>query len=78
MVKKRSMTVSGHATSLSLEDEFWNALNDIAAEKKQSLNHLVSEIDTGRGEKNLSSALRVFVLQHYKKQLTQASLSERL
>lgn len=65
---KRSVTISGHRTSVSLEAEFWQALTEIAAEMKRPLAKLIDEIDKreGRG-KNLSSALRVFVLAHYKR-----------
>ncbi|NOT41161.1 MAG: ribbon-helix-helix domain-containing protein [Alphaproteobacteria bacterium] len=65
---KRSVTISGHRTSVSLEAEFWQALTEIAAELKRPLAKLIDEIDKrdGRGN-NLSSALRVFVLAHYRK-----------
>ncbi len=65
---KRSVTICGHRTSVSLEAEFWQALTEIAAEIKRPLAKLIDEIDKrdGRGN-NLSSALRVFVLAHYRK-----------
>ena len=65
---KRSVTISGHRTSVSLEAEFWQALTEIAAETKRPLAKLIDEIDKreGRGN-NLSGALRVFVLAHYRK-----------
>ncbi len=65
---KRSVTISGHRTSVSLEAEFWQALTEIAAELKRPLATLIDEIDKreGRGN-NLSGALRVFVLAHYRK-----------
>lgn len=59
---KRSLTISGHRTSLSLEPEFWTVLKAAAQEERKSLSALVAEIDRGRGERNLSSALRVWVL----------------
>ncbi len=59
---KRSLTISGHRTSLSLEPEFWAVLKNAAHEERKSLAALVAEIDRGRGERNLSSALRVWVL----------------
>lgn len=64
MVKafKRSLTISGHRTSLSLEPEFWTVLKQAARAEHRSLAALVGEIDRGRGERNLSSALRVWVL----------------
>jgi predicted DNA-binding ribbon-helix-helix protein len=59
-VKKRSVTINGHRTSISLEDPFWNSLNDIATQRDQSLASLISEIDKHR-DGGLSSALRLFV-----------------
>tara|TARA_R110001592_G_scaffold165057_1_gene399243 strand:+ start:121 stop:363 length:243 start_codon:yes stop_codon:yes gene_type:complete len=59
---KRSILVAGHHTSLTLEDLFWEALKEIAAAREISVNALVTEIDAGRTG-NLSSAVRVFVLQ---------------
>lgn len=61
MLKKRSIVIAGHATSVSLEPEFWEVLKDIAQARGVSLNQLVAEIDQGRSG-NLSSAIRVFVL----------------
>ena len=60
---KRSLTIAGHRTSLSLELEFWEALQGEAAKRKQSVAALVSEIDQSRGERNLSSAIRVWLLR---------------
>ena len=62
--KKRSVTLAGHRTSLSLEEEFWEALRGIAAESGESLTAVLTEIDAARGERNLSSAVRVYVLGH--------------
>ena len=62
-VVKRSIVIAGHRTSVSLEDAFWRALKDIAAERGLSLARLVVQIDAARGEANLSSALRVFALE---------------
>ncbi len=59
---KRSVLVAGHHTSLTLEDLFWDSLKEIAAAREISVNALVTEIDAGRTG-NLSSAVRVFVLQ---------------
>lgn len=66
--RKRSITLSGHRTSVSLEQEFWDALNDIARAGGQPLARLIDDIDKRqeRGN-NLSSALRLFVLAHYRK-----------
>ncbi len=59
---KRSLTISGHRTSLSLEPEFWDALKQAASVEKKSLASLVGEIDQARGPRNLSSAIRVYLL----------------
>jgi predicted DNA-binding ribbon-helix-helix protein len=60
---KRSLTIAGHRTSLSLEAEFWDALKGIAAKERKTLASLVGEIDNTRGERNLSSAIRVWILR---------------
>jgi predicted DNA-binding ribbon-helix-helix protein len=62
-MRKRSVTLAGHQTSISLEAAFWDALKAIAAEHGLSVNALVERIDEGRSG-NLSSAIRVFVLRH--------------
>ena len=61
---KRSVTVAGHRTSLSLEPEFWEALKRIAQHEGRTVSGLIGEIDAARGRRNLSSAMRVFVLEH--------------
>ncbi len=66
-IVKRSIVVAGHKTSVSLEDPFWHALKDIARDRGQSLRSLVAEIDQGRRGGNLSSAVRLFVLDHYRR-----------
>ena len=65
-IGKRSLTVAGHRTSVSLEDAFWAGLRDIAAARASTVAALVADIDRGRGAANLSSALRVFVLDHFR------------
>ena len=65
-VRKRSLTLSGHKTSLSLEDAFWSALKDIAAKQQLTLGELVDRIDAERNHPNLSSAVRIFVFNHYR------------
>jgi predicted DNA-binding ribbon-helix-helix protein len=66
---KRSVTISGHRTSVSLEAEFWEALTEMAGQAKRPLAQMIDEIDKRQGRgKNLSSALRIFVLAHYRKQ----------
>ena len=67
-VIKRSLSIAGHRTSVSLEEIFWGELRTIAERRAQSVASLVAEIDAGRGQANLSSALRVFVLQQAKQQ----------
>lgn len=63
---KRSITVAGHRTSLSMEPEFWSALHQIAAQQQRSLADLITQIDKSRDGRNLSSAARVFVLNTLK------------
>lgn len=62
MIRKRSVDIAGHRTSVSLEAPFWDALTAIAARRKVSVNQLIAEIDKDR-QGNLSSALRIFVLR---------------
>jgi predicted DNA-binding ribbon-helix-helix protein len=62
-VVKRSLVIAGHRTSVSLEDAFWRGLSRIAAERGVSVNALAAIVDASRGEANLSSALRVYVLE---------------
>ena len=69
-VVKRSIVVAGHKTSVSLEDAFWNGLKEIARERHMTLVELVAEIDGQRQLGNLSSALRLFVLEFYRTQLS--------
>ncbi|MEP0519796.1 MAG: ribbon-helix-helix domain-containing protein [Hyphomicrobiales bacterium] len=71
-MKKRSVSIDGHRTSISLEDAFWQSLNDIANERDISLQALIREVDDARTagltdspSENLSSAVRVMVLRHY-------------
>jgi predicted DNA-binding ribbon-helix-helix protein len=62
-VVKRSLVIAGHRTSVSLEGAFWRGLRRIAAERGLSLNRLAAMVDASRGSANLSSAIRVFVLE---------------
>lgn len=62
-VKKRSLVIAGHRTSVSLEAAFWDALKAIAKEESVSLAALVARVDASRAGANLSSALRVFALE---------------
>ncbi len=63
--RKHSIIVRGHSTSITLEDEFWNSLKDIARQREQSINDVIAAIDATNPD-NLSSAIRVFVLRFYK------------
>ena len=65
-VSKHSIVIAGHKTSVSLEDAFWQALKEIAAARDVSLTELIAAIDGGRRDGNLSSAIRLFVLDHYR------------
>ena len=71
-VVKRSIVIAGHKTSVSLEDAFWGGLKEIATARGMTLSELVASIDTGRQHGNLSSAIRLFVLDHYRLQTTPA------
>jgi predicted DNA-binding ribbon-helix-helix protein len=69
LVIKRSIVVAGHKTSVSLEDAFWSALKEIAKARNVTLSELVATIDSERRHDNLSSTIRLFVLEVYRKQL---------
>jgi predicted DNA-binding ribbon-helix-helix protein len=76
-MRKRSVTIHGHPTSISLEDEFWQELAGIARARGLSLNALVTEIDKVRSgprgkDANLSSTLRVYVLKQVKRKISRA------
>lgn len=67
---KRSLTLREHRTSVSLEDAFWQAFRDIAAEREQPINDLAAEIDEGRDlDAGLATEIRLFVLAHYQEKL---------
>ncbi len=74
-LKKRSVVIAGHRTSLSLEDAFWRVLKVLAAERQISINALIEEIDENRSG-NLSSAVRTFVLEQALKRPPEPSDSE--
>ena len=65
-VIKHSLVIAGHRTSISLEDAFWSELKSVAAARNMSLASLVTEIDSTRGEANLSSAIRVYLFKRVK------------
>jgi predicted DNA-binding ribbon-helix-helix protein len=77
-VVKRSIILAGHKTSVSLEDEFWEGLKEIAGKQLMTLSTLVDTIDAQRQQGNLSSALRVFVLEHYRSQIPKVEGREGL
>ena len=70
-VVKRSVTIAGHRTSISLEAEFWTELQNIAKDRGLSINALVADLDAARGAHNLSSALRLAVLHNLKSRIDQ-------
>ena len=77
-VAKRSIMIEGHRTSVSLEDQFWTTLKEIAARRDMTLSELVSQIDTDRHHAdryhaNLSSALRLFVLGEFMQKVSLGS-----
>jgi predicted DNA-binding ribbon-helix-helix protein len=65
-VVKRSIVIAGHKTSVSLEDAFWRGLKDIASARNVTLSDIVASIDGDRRQGNLSSAIRLFVLEFYR------------
>lgn len=67
-MKKKSLMLMGHATSISMEDEFWDALKELAQEKNTSIRQLITQIDMKRTT-NLSSAVRVYILAEIQKKL---------
>ena len=73
MINKRSVVIAGHKTSVSLEDAFWSALKEIGKGNKMTLSDIVGDIDTRRRDGNLSSAIRLFVLGHFRAQISDAS-----
>ena len=65
-VKKRSIVIGRHKTSISLEDSFWSSLRQIASERVTTVSQLIGMINAERNGYNLSSAIRVFILNHYR------------
>jgi predicted DNA-binding ribbon-helix-helix protein len=66
LIGKQSVSINGHHSSVSLEGAFWNALKEIAVGQNISINALISKIDSARDAVNLSSAIRVYVVEHYR------------
>ena len=64
-VKKRSIVVGSHKTSISLEDVFWASLKEIARERATTVSEIIGALDASHERGNLSSTIRVFVLEHY-------------
>ena len=67
-ISRRSVSIDGHKTSISLEDDFWNSLQEIAHQRHKTVSELVARIDADRNFANLSSAIRLFVLGYYQDQ----------
>ena len=70
LIRKRSVILRGHKTSISLEDGFWDGLGDIARERGIKVGALIALIDHDRSDSNLSSAVRLHVLDYYKSRST--------
>jgi predicted DNA-binding ribbon-helix-helix protein len=69
LIVKRSIVIASHKTSISLEEDFWQALKEIATRRNMRLSELVASIDADRDHNNLSSAIRLFVLGFYRMEL---------
>jgi predicted DNA-binding ribbon-helix-helix protein len=76
-IVKRSVSIDGHKTSVALEDEFWNELKQIAAAQNTSVGKLVLTIEKKREHANLSSAIRLFVLDYYYKRAAVRPAADR-
>ena len=72
-VRKRSISIGGHRTSISLEDEFWQGLREIARIRVLPLSNFLADIDGQRVHTNLSSVIRVLVLEHYRRLAEEAA-----
>ena len=68
IIAKRSISIRGRKTGISLEDDFWNSLREIAHQRNETVTHLITRIDEERKFANLSSNLRLFVLEFYQHQ----------
>lgn len=75
-VKKRSIVIGSHKTSISLEDSFWTSLKQIARERATTVAELITALDATRNGGNLSSTIRVFLLDHYRNNVVTNSHSE--
>jgi predicted DNA-binding ribbon-helix-helix protein len=72
-VVKRSVKIDGHTTSVSLEDAFWKALKEIAGGRNMTLGELVTSINAKREHANLSSAIRLFILNYFRIQINEVT-----
>ena len=68
-VRKRSVVIGGHKTSVSLEEAFWSAIRDIAIERGESMSAMIGQIDSDKPQSTLSSAIRLFVLDYSRARL---------
>lgn len=75
-IRKRSVTIAGHRTSVSLESAFWDALVELAASRDISVQALIGRIDSERAAQNLSSAIRVHVLASFRAPTQERTASE--
>jgi len=75
-VVKRSIVVAGHKTSVSLEDAFWKGLKEIANQRDVTVSQLVASIDSDRRQGNLSSGIRLFVLNHFRALIDTAAITQ--
>ena len=66
MIKKHSVTIKGHETSIALEPEFWNELKIISKKTNKSIQQIITAIDETNNNKNLSSQIRIFILDYIK------------
>jgi predicted DNA-binding ribbon-helix-helix protein len=66
-IQKRSIMIAGHRTSVSLEEAFWSDLKEIAHSQEATVSELVAKIDETRQQTNLSSAIRLYVLEHFRR-----------
>jgi predicted DNA-binding ribbon-helix-helix protein len=70
--KKRSVTIKGHRTSITLEDAFWRALREVSEAEGRSIPLIIGEIDRARGKSSLSAAIRVYLLEYFKRRAATA------
>ena len=77
-VVKRSIVIAGHKTSVSLEDAFWTGLKEIATRRDMTLSDLVASIDTDRRQGNLSSAIRLFVLDYFRNRTAPSAVDNEI